>query len=352
MGRGADSRDRTLDAFRGVMIVFVVFIHALPYLGLPAGHAWAEAFQRIVTTIAVPGFFLADGMLFARTAGGAEWDPMARLARSARRLLWPWLLFALVYMGLRLAVEAAGLLPRLGPPMTSPVDVARAVWVSTYASGLYFLPSLFLVRAAAIALRPLLADGRVVAVVGLVWPFVHKAFFEPAYLGAVQPVGMDPILHAIWGFGFFALGWAMTAWRDRLNPAVVTAAALALGAASFAPLPAVVGAISFQLGYLLLVYGVLDALSGRGLNLTTAVMLGRRTMGIYLLHAPLVMKALELAITRIADRNSPVALFALALGSLAAAVVLTEAVSRLRLGWLLFGESGGRRRASHLLTER
>jgi fucose 4-O-acetylase-like acetyltransferase len=269
MGRGANSRDRTLDAFRGVMIVFVVFIHALPYLGLPAGQTWAEIFQRIVTTIAVPGFFLADGMLFARTAGGADWDPMARLARSARRLLWPWLLFALVYMGLRLAVEAAGLLPRLGPPMTSPVDVARAVWVSTYASGLYFLPSLFLVRAAAIALRPLLADGRVVAVVGLVWPFVHKAFFEPAYLGAVQPVGMDPILHAIWGFGFFVLGWTMTAWRDRLNPAIVTAAALALGAASFAPLPAVVGAISFQLGYLLLVYGVLDALSGRGLNLTT-----------------------------------------------------------------------------------
>src|SRR5262245_54277026 len=135
-----------LDALRAVLVFFVVCIHALGYGTLGPGTT-RTVIDFIVTTIAVQGFYLVDGLLFARRLEGSRLGTWQFLADSARRLLWPWLLFGIVYIAARYVAELHGVVEptRLTESGLSLVTIAEMLWWSENAPQLYFLPSLFLI---------------------------------------------------------------------------------------------------------------------------------------------------------------------------------------------------------------
>src|SRR5689334_1930320 len=96
-----------LDALRAVLVFFVVCIHALGYATIGPGPV-RSAIDLIVSPIAVQGFYLVDGLLFARRLEGGI-GASRYLADSARRLLWPWILFGIVYVAARYVAELQGI---------------------------------------------------------------------------------------------------------------------------------------------------------------------------------------------------------------------------------------------------
>ena len=144
-----------LDALRGFAIILVVGLHAHGY----AFHEGTESlgsFNSIWISIsgaAVPIFFFVDGWLTARSQGRIVAPRLDEVARkSIRRLLIPWFIFNIIYVGLRAMFEARGLFPThliIGQPIGV---VFSNIIRSRIAMQLYFLPALFLIRVAAFPL--------------------------------------------------------------------------------------------------------------------------------------------------------------------------------------------------------
>src|SRR5437899_795107 len=133
-----------LDALRAVLVFFVVCIHALGYDTLGPGTT-RTVIDFIVSTVAVQGFYLVDGLLFTRRLEGSGIGTSRYLSDSARRLLWPWLLFGTVYLAARYVAELRGFVEptRLTESGLSLATIAETLWWSENAPQLYFLPSLF-----------------------------------------------------------------------------------------------------------------------------------------------------------------------------------------------------------------
>lgn len=341
------SRLDHLDALRGLLVLLVVAIHALGYAGLPAGPA-RTTIDFIVSTIAVQGFYFVDGLLFARRidrAGG----PGARgyLADSARRLLWPWLLFSVGYAVARAAAERYGVVEptALSQDGLSPAALLGSIWWSHAAPHLYFLPSLFLIRCAAVVIWPLLrAPAAVLLVVGTVALLAFRTVIEPGYFALVPHEGLDPLLHALGGMGFFVLGagmWRLAGETGRLSAAWIVGPLILAGVSVFAPRS--VHNVAVQLGYLLPLYALFARYSIGGAAMT---MVGRQTMGIYLLHMPIVMKIWAMILGRLVDPAGLLDYFLLVATSFATALAISLATHRIGLGALVFGE----RKAAPRLT--
>jgi surface polysaccharide O-acyltransferase-like enzyme len=288
-----------LDALRGLAIILVVGIHARGYAytgatgaaaEAPAGRAWAA-----LTAAAVPAFFLCDGFLFARgQARPGRFDSAAYLRKSARRLLLPWLLFSLLYAALRAALEAGGLFRArlvLGRP---PAEVAANLLESRVAMQMYFLPALFLIRALAPVTRHLArAPGWAAAPACAAYVALRHAL--------APPLGGDPVTNALGGLQYYLLGIvvfrydaliAQAGWPPfALLAALAAAAPGAPGAAGSGPLH-----LASQGATLLAAYAACRAPARPAGPLTA---LGRHTMGIYLLHAPVLLKVVYLAVARL-----------------------------------------------------
>lgn len=322
-----------LDALRGLSIVLVVGIHAHGYAD-PEGvgmSPWVDALWPAVSTIAVASFFLADGYLFARsTERPAPFDYPAYLLRSAQRLLLPWLVFSVLYTGMRGAFEAAGFFPVRYVAGRPAAVVALGLYESQVAMQMYFLLALFVIRSASFATRYLArAPGRAVL---LAW-----LLYNGLLSGAGFRHGADPFTSAVVGFRYYLLGmvvWkfdgALRACGHRLWPALALAA-VGLKAARLPLEP------TAQYLTLLAFYSFFLAAT-RGENLL--VCLGRQTMGIYLLHAPVVMKVAQLVALRVVHGRLAVFLATWALSFLAA-LVLNRVVLRVPHGRVVFGEFGG-----------
>ncbi len=294
------------DALRGFGILLVAAIHGFAYLDLPTTGGWAAPWF-LVHQIAVPIFFLADGWIFASRhrigMGTAEGGRM--LAASARRLMVPWALFSLLYLATRLAGERAGV---LGGATVLPDGVASlplALWRGAAAGHLYSLPALLLV---------------------LGWRGVIEPFFPPA------EIGVEPLLAAATGLGFAAIGWAL-AEQEASPRAWTTALAAGVGCAIAAV--AIEGRgqeLAGQAAYLLLAWTAARALSGNVLH-RAAAWLGQRTMQIYLLHAPIIIK-LTCDILRHAHVPAPAALLAAVAVAVAVSLAVAAVLQRIGLAWV------------------
>jgi fucose 4-O-acetylase-like acetyltransferase len=300
-----------LDTLRGLGILFVVGMHAEGYAsalkGSPFGHLWSR-----VAGVSVPVFFLADGYLLARSVSSSTPDrPFsagAYLRSSARRLLVPYVVFNTIYTALRALFEAFDFFPtRLVLGRTS-AEILWNVFDSRIAMQMYFLASLFLIRAVMCGLRGLVARGGVAVLTTAVGYAVALRF-------SGLRLGTDALTNAVYGLQYVMLGVTFFQYdrEVRRHASWVAAAGLGLFAALFVLESRVAAspwlALAVQLALLSGEYALFVRLGSRPAVLGA---LGRQTMEIYLLHAPVLIKLLQVVGARtFAD---PLALFAFVWG--------------------------------------
>lgn len=287
-----------LDGLRLVAIVFVIGVHVLGYVELDG--ALLKIITKIILPIAVPVFFLTDGFLFFSRIDSqkkAGFSYAAYVLSSAKRLLIPWAIFSGVFLALRYAFERIGLASDFLVVGQSVSKVALAVYTSQIAPQLYFLVSLFGVRLLALffALGPRLS----LPVLGIIWLGYALVFriVEPTLKGVFH-VGLDPVLHAFWGMQFFLLGsvlyrchhWLLRKVLVLGGMSLVLTGVLYVAFPGFGPVSAVA-----QFLYICGGFWVAQGLLNQKSFLTA---LGRHTMGIYLIHAPVLIKVVAMVVLK------------------------------------------------------
>lgn len=320
-----------LDRFKGLAIFMVVATHALAYSQLPPPQRAFLSF--IVQSVAVPAFFLVDGFLFAYKYGlDREFHLDRFLARSAMRLILPWSLFSVFYAAMRWGFEWAGFAHELIVYQRSFSDIVSAIYLSSISNQMYFLPALFLIRITSPIIRSIVKWPRLVQV-SLVAAYVLS--FEILDVRALFLSGFDPILQAIWGFQFYLLGVAMHSCREKVQQnvrALVIGGGMAVVALKIAPYDL---APLVQHIYLISLYSLFFWHPG-GNDLCAKV--GRHTMGIYLLHIPVVMRAAS-AVAALVLSESTVAYYSVVVVlSFIGSMFLTRCIMRWPIGHAIFGE--------------
>lgn len=321
-----------LDSFRGMAIGMVVATHALGYSQLAQDNAQLIGF--LARTVAVPVFFLVDGILFAlghQSNEGLNYGAYVR--KSVRRLLLPWTVFTLAYCILRMGFEY------LDNSSTHVVygqnwrEVLLAAYLSSFSSQMYFLLSLFLIRTASkITYRvthasPIHQIATVIAYIIFFHTFSLQSWFFP---------GLDPIYHALWGMQFYLIGVAVFPWIPVLTVTASWLSAVAIAAGLL--LASFVDGMAVSSQFLLLFGSYLFFLSKPD-QFQLLSSLGRRSMGIYLLHIPLIMKIFSLILIRLLSPSTTLFFFFLTTATLTASALFTSLLLQHPLGQIIFGES-------------
>jgi len=336
MSKSAD-RLGHLDAARGLGIILVVGIHAFGY-AFPKGTTGAPVLNRLFDEflgIAVPIFYLVDGFLTTKSASKLLPPSFSEIARkSARRLLVPWVIFNVIYVTFRVLTEWRGIVDTrlfVGRPLSVCIE---NIWLSNVASQLYFLPTLFLMRLAAYPCRRILTGS-----------VTRLVLFGFAYTAVMRGLGMrlegDPISHAIVEFPFFLFGCLI----QRLEAAgsaramrIFCAIGIGLIVQRFLPWPADWNGVSFNLakyGLCLAVYEGSKWMAGPGSPL---LWLGGRTMEIYLLHSPIVIRFVGLIAAKATGLNWSRYVFVWGV-TLAISIAITLVLARFPRSRILFGQS-------------
>ena len=285
-----------LDYLRIYGMFMVVGVHALGRTHLPESIEAVIAF--IVGTVAVPIFFLVDGFLFAfYQASSQVLDYKDYVLRSAYRLLVPWISFSVVYVFLRLVLEQLGYIHDRVVIGQGPAGFLSAMYFSLAAPQMYFLLSLFFVRMLAWFYRKLLACAVQWSMLAF---FAYTIVFRNSDVKSYFSPGADPLLLAVWGLQFYLLGMVLC----RLHITVPRTAVwlIAFGGVTFMGCkiyrPEYHALI--QYAYLVTVYAMSVILTRR---FPVAPKLARHNMGIYLLHTPIMLSLVSLALGKVSDKT-------------------------------------------------
>jgi peptidoglycan/LPS O-acetylase OafA/YrhL len=318
-----------LDGLRGVAVIMVIGTHALNFVTLDPFTKNAIAF--LVQTIAVPSFFLADGFLFMhRHADSKLFDYKAYLQKSAFRLLVPWATFTCIYSFLRLLIEYLGFVPERLILDATLQDLIFLSYMSGIAGHLYFLPVLFLIRTFSFGTRFL---ASLPACMLLLIYLVYSTIFHSVDVKSFFLPGADPILLSLWGMQFYLLGMTLYKYNTRIGkqPFAVTFVMFALLIGFQASMPFVAGLI--QHTYLIGAYCSFMALAHLQNRL---IDLGQHTMGIYLLHAPVIIKGSSLAISFFMTNDTiPYFILLTAVATLASVIGTKLIITTSYTSWML-----------------
>lgn len=275
-----------LDGFRGYAIVMVVATHAMAYAKLEDSTISLLTFW--VQAVAVPPFFLVDGFLFARNVGNCDYFSYGDYAvRSARRLLLPWACFSFLYVVFRAAFEYVSHPTHMLVLDRTVGEVLAAIYYSSVSSQMYFLPALFIIRllfGAARALGLLQPSRLVIYWLACVWVWQILPF------SAEQGDKIDPVLSAIWGMQYYLLGMVLSSYDRPI--AARPWVDVSIGFACLATVKIFVPAwgVLSQYLYLVSLFVLFRGLGDRASSLSS---LGRFTMGVYLIHAPIILKVVS-----------------------------------------------------------
>jgi surface polysaccharide O-acyltransferase-like enzyme len=306
-----------LDGFRGYAIAMVVATHAIAYANLELSIVSVISFW--VQAVAVPPFFLADGFLFVqRLQKNPHLLYAAYCIRSARRLLIPWICFSSLYLVLRAGFEFVG-----HPPITFVLghnlgEILQAVYYSSISSQLYFLPALFIVRLLSFATRYLIA----LPSTGLIF-----FWFAYVYLWQAMPIGnessdrIDPVINAMWGMQFYLLGMVLSVHKTRVEQRPFYYAAVSLICLLVVKIGAPAWAVMAQYAYLCCLFFAFVGLADKAYPFT---MLGGLTMGIYLIHAPIILKFVSSAAAKVFDQSGLVRYLVISGGALLISMIVVK----------------------------
>ena len=283
----------------------------------------------------MPIFFFVDGWLTARSQGRIVAPRLDEVVRkSVRRLLIPWLIFNIIYVGLRAMFEARGLFPThliIGQPIGV---VFSNIIKSRIAMQLYFLPALFLIRIAAFPL------GRIARRPIFVFVAIWLGYVALTRTGAVK-LDTDPISQAFIGFQYFLFGMLVFRLEQsdtRRWLVLLGLLALVAIAQAFFDLPGPIDRFSYDIAK----YGIIVAtyLASKWTTGDHSPLrwIGHRSMQIYLLHAPVVLKVVQIVVWKLTQALIFRFLLIWAL-TLLASVMITMVLARFPQSKRIFGEA-------------
>lgn len=325
---------------RAVAMFMVVGQHAIGYslLDPVTRSKIAPWFQ-----IAVPVFFLVDGFLLLRSYDQkGTFSYQDYINKSTKRLVIPWALFSTLYAFARLAYEYVGDPPERLILNKSLNDLLAAIWVGSPSNQMYFLLSLFFLRTLSfITVRlanvpPWIALSAIV-VAGMAWWASQSVLVLGQYtLKANWAGGQDPLAHAIWGMQFYLLGCAAYLFHSWFgaHAKIVAAVCWAIAIPMFF-LKNIDLAFLQQYSYLLGYYAAFLAFSSGFGFLSLA---GRYSMGIYVIHIPVIMKAVSIAGSLVFDSADVVYFWLLVIVVYAASLLASIQLLRFENLRLLLGE--------------
>lgn len=135
-------------------------------------------------------------------------------------------------------------------------------------------------------------DRRVALLAGVACVVLYRGVLEPSVITPLRAGwGQDPVAGALWGVQYFVAGLALTMWEETLQPKASVIACACLTAAAVlrvfpVALPGAVVQYLYLVGLYLLFLGVRTPVAWLSA-------IGANTMGIYLLHAPVALKAVS-----------------------------------------------------------
>jgi peptidoglycan/LPS O-acetylase OafA/YrhL len=299
-----------IDISRGIAIIGVVILHASSlYLS-----RFYNNYLWIINSMArfsVPLFIVISGFLHKDIADireGVVRSYLKYIARRARRILLPYLLFSMFYMIIRLAIENIPYVRSLIPlRFTTIMSVYEAIFFvkGNPAGQLYFLPLLFFVFVTFVLLKTIVRRDNVLLPVCAGSSLLAYYFAGDIYLS------IDPLK----GLIFYAMGYGIK--KYRYGQVVSKSTPYALG---FSLLYVI-----FLLGYSLdlkilgrtyLMFGIetfgalyfylfsLVLTSGRLAVLKAfLVKIGQYSFDIYLLHEPYIVTAIFMIFAKLSLVN-------------------------------------------------
>ncbi len=335
----ASERIAFLDSLRAIAIIMVVADHTLGYcLELPHDHKQIVSF--IVHTASVPVFFLVDGYLFARAVIDLKNYSYPKYVRSSLfRLLAPWIVFTLGYTLARYVFELNGFLSERMILGQSWQKVLISAYGSVYAPQMYFLFSLLLIRLCSPIFRKLLFNKKYFVLLFLVFCYYTAYKSIVPYVVPYLQIegGQEPVLHAFWGMQFYLAGIVLF-----ITAKIVDLRKLFMPILSFLIVALLIRSIFAIDGwsnslvqhlYLLTIFVLFTFLQS---EVSLLKFIGRNTMGIYLIHAPILLKGFSLILTKYVFH--PMMLFVLVLFTTCAlSIYIVMFINSVPYGCLLFG---------------
>ena len=289
-----------LDSLRAIAIIMVIGVHTLSYcVELPRDLKQIVSFTA--HTISVPVFFLVDGYLFARSVIHLKkYTYFEYVRNSLFRLLAPWAVFTLAYTLARYVFELTGFLKEKLIVGRSLHEVIVSAYGSVYAPQLYFLFSLFLIRLCAPFFKKVLSIENYFVLLFLLCTYyvAYRSIIPSASIYLKIDGGQEPVLHALWGLQFYLAGIAlfMTSKIVDLRKLFMPFL-LVFILVMFAKNNSRVEELGYLVQYLYLItmflFFTLFQSGFYFLNMT-----GKNSMGIYLIHAPIVLKVVSLIVNK------------------------------------------------------
>jgi fucose 4-O-acetylase-like acetyltransferase len=278
----------------------VVGIHSLGYcVPLPPNQKAILSF--IVHTVAVPIFFSVDGFLFARKIFlRKEYNYIDYVRKSLLRLILPWFVFSVFYTVMRYFFELSGFLKDHLILGHSFQEILVSTYGSAIAGQMYFLFSLFLIRLCTPLFRKivLLQVHSTAICIGLALCVISRACSSIVSPYLQIEGGQEPLLHAIWGLQFYFSGIILFRTFQIIRPhrLLLPFFILFISAIIFQEVLGNLKNAIIQYLYLGTIFFIFTIFQS---PVSLVSWIGKNTMGVYLLHAPIVLKAVSIVVNKL-----------------------------------------------------
>ncbi len=338
MRKESDNRLLYLDTIRGLAIIFVICVHTLSY-NAHLGEPIHKIVSFIVGTISVPIFFFVDGFLFSRIYSKKEHCYSNYLIKSAKRLIIPWLLFTCLYTFIRLVAEYYNVLQDRIIIGNSYQNILLILYTSQVSIQLYFLLSLFFVRILS-CLTCLIVRSNLLITTMLCSAFVvlFRYYEHKIYGFFYVEGGFDPVFAGLVGLQYYLYGVLVERFLpiiSRHSRFIVAVCVLLMPPLILFAYDTVVGKTIIDFIYLTscFIFILVNVPEEKFFS-----RIGRRTMGIYLFHSPIIIKTFSLIALRYIFE--PILSFMLIAGlTFTVSFLIAEVVSRNQIGGIILGES-------------
>lgn len=326
-----------LDRIRSLAMIMVIGVHSFGYAPQYTGISY-EITRFLINTVPVSIFFLVDGYLFSHKVKiNSHFSYTRYLKKSFNRLFIPWLAFSILYASLRYFFERIDFFDKYLLVDASLSEQFIAIYASAIAPQTYFLLSLLIIRLFTPLFHYLVHSP---AYKTLILALLYYLFFFLTFPLILEhnPIkqGQEPVIHAIWGAHFYLTG--MLIFRLKKLRSKTTLMLLLITFPISLSLRYSMQSVGYiyllQYHYLLLLFLLFYYYSAHFHFLD---IFKKYTMGIYLIHAPVVLKLT--AILTLSIHTYPATrFFSIWVLSLLIAWLITHLTLKIKIGCWVLGQ--------------